>query len=52
MIRSYKVSKRKNRVIKYSKLDQLRMCIVTRSPLARRLKDLVFGIRKSLLRPL
>jgi len=46
-----KISKKRSRVKKWSKSDQLRMLVVPKGRIAYKLKDMVSAIRKTLLRP-
>ena len=52
MKKALKTSTKRNRVKKWSKMDQLRMLVVTKGRIAYKLKDMVSAIRKTLLRRL
>jgi len=45
-----KISTKKTRVKKWSKMDQLKMLVITKGRVAYKLKDMVSAIRKTLLR--
>ena len=47
-----KSKNKKNRVKKWSKMDQLRMLVISKSRIAYKLKDMISAIRKTLLRRL
>jgi len=52
MRKALKTSGKKNRVKKWSKMDQLRMLIIPKDRIAHKLTDMVSAIRKTLLRRL
>jgi len=47
-----KPKNKKNRVKKWSKMDQLKMLVISKSRIAYKLKDMISAIRKTLLRRL
>jgi hypothetical protein len=49
MRRSHQTTQRKNRTTRWSRLDQLRMLVISKSRIAYKLKDMVSAMRKTLL---